>query len=42
MKPLFEEQVIPYLRGRQEDILYSHMVKICESERALWRQRSWI
>lgn len=29
MKPLFEEQVIPYLRGRQEDILYSHMVKIC-------------
>lgn len=29
MKPLFEEQVIPYLRDKQEDILYSHMVKIC-------------
>lgn len=29
MKPLFEEYVIPYLRGRQEDVLYSHMIKIC-------------
>ena len=29
MKPLFEERVIPYLRSKQEDILYSHMIKIC-------------
>lgn len=29
MKPMFEEQVIPYLRSRQESILYSHMIKIC-------------
>lgn len=29
MKPMFEEQVIPYLRLRQKSILYSHMIKIC-------------
>lgn len=29
MKPMFEEQVVPYLRSRQEGVLYSRMVKIC-------------
>lgn len=29
MKPLFEEEVFPYLRKRQPEIIYSQMVKIC-------------
>lgn len=30
MKPMFEEQVYPYLRGKQTHIFYSQMVKICD------------
>lgn len=29
MKPMFEEEVFPYLRRRQPEIIYSQMVKIC-------------
>lgn len=29
MKPMFEEQVYPYLRKKQPEIIYSQMVKIC-------------
>lgn len=29
MKPMFEEQVFPYLRKMQPEIIYSQMVKIC-------------
>lgn len=29
MKPMFEEQVFPYLREKQPEIIYSQMVKIC-------------
>lgn len=30
MKPMFEEQVYPYLRGKQSNIFYSQIVKICD------------
>ncbi len=30
MKPMFEEQVYPYLRGKQSAVFYSQMVKICD------------
>lgn len=29
LKPMFEEQVYPYLRKKQPDIFYSQLVKIC-------------
>ncbi|MDC7287160.1 competence/damage-inducible protein A [Blautia schinkii] len=29
MKPLFEEEVFPYLRKKQPEVIYSQMVKIC-------------
>lgn len=29
MKPMFEEQVYPYLRKKQPEVFYSQMVKIC-------------
>ena len=29
MKPMFEEEVFPYLRRKQPEIIYSQMVKIC-------------
>jgi nicotinamide-nucleotide amidase len=29
MKPMFEEEVFPYLRQRQPEMIYSQMVKIC-------------
>ncbi len=29
MKPMFEEQVFPYLRKLQPEIIYSQMIKIC-------------
>lgn len=29
LKPMFEEEVFPYLRKRQPEIIYSKMVKIC-------------
>lgn len=29
LKPMFEEQVYPYLRKKQPEIIYSQMVKIC-------------
>lgn len=29
MKPMFEEEVFPYLRQKQPEIIYSQMVKIC-------------
>ena len=29
MKPMFEEEVFPYLRKKQPEIIYSQMVKIC-------------
>lgn len=31
MKPIFEEQVFPYLRSKQPEVIYSTMVKICGS-----------
>ena len=29
LKPMFEEQVAPYLREKQPEIIYSKMVKVC-------------
>ena len=29
LKPMFEEEVFPYLRKKQPEIIYSQMVKIC-------------
>lgn len=29
MKPMFEEEVFPYLRRKQPEIIYSQMIKIC-------------
>ena len=42
LHPLFQEQVVPYLRALRPEYIFSRMVKIWAWGRARWRTSCWI